>query len=127
MKFAYQKSREIYLRKFCSVYGIKKEKNVTEDLELIPISTYNKTKMICEKVLHAYKDQIKVYNIRPATVCGISPRMRFDVSVNMLTLQALQNNEITIYGGNQIRPNIHIDDLVKVYEHFLEKYNSGRL
>lgn len=114
-----------------SVYGVKKEERVTEDLELVPISTYNKTKMICEKVLHAYKDQINIYNIRPATVCGISPRMRFDVSVNMLTLQALQNNEITIHGGDQIRPNIHIDDLVKVYEHFLEKnikvgdYNAG--
>ncbi len=114
-----------------SVYGIKTEEKVTEELELVPISTYNKTKMICEKVLYAYKDQIKIYNIRPATVCGISPRMRFDVSVNMLTLQALQNNEITIHGGDQIRPNIHIDDLVRVYGHFLEKdisvgdYNAG--
>jgi nucleoside-diphosphate-sugar epimerase len=114
-----------------SVYGIKKEEKVTEDLDLLPISTYNKTKMICERLLQSYQDQISIYNIRPATVCGLSPRMRFDVSVNMLTLQALQHNEINIFGGSQIRPNIHIDDLVRVYEHFLEEkikpgnYNAG--
>jgi|688.fasta_scaffold29754_3 nucleoside-diphosphate-sugar epimerase len=114
-----------------SVYGIKKEDKVVEDLELVPISTYNKTKMIGERVLLSYADKIQIYIIRPATVCGLSPRMRFDVSVNMLTLQALQSKVITIFGGNQIRPNIHIQDMVRVYEHFLENslpvgiYNAG--
>ena len=72
-----------------SVYGIKNELNVTEDLSTNPISIYNKTKIIAEKVLMSYQDQFQVHNIRPATVCGFSPRMRLDVSVNMLTMQAL--------------------------------------
>ncbi len=110
-----------------SVYGIKKEQKVTEDLDLVPISTYNKTKMVAEKILLNYKDKIKVHCIRPATVCGISPRMRFDVSVNMLTLQALKTNKIKVLGGKQIRPNIHINDLIRVYEFFLvnKKIDSG--
>ena len=94
-----------------SVYGVKDEEKVTEDLDLVPISAYNKTKMICERLLLSYADQINVYIIRPATVCGISPRMRFDVSVNMLTLQALKHKRIKIFGGNQTRPNIHIKDM----------------
>lgn len=114
-----------------SVYGVKTEKKVTEDLELVPISTYNKTKMVCERLLLSYKDKIDVYIVRPATVCGLSPRMRFDVSVNMLTLQALKNKQITIMGGNQTRPNIHINDMIRVYEHLLVNdidqgiYNAG--
>lgn len=114
-----------------SVYGVKTEKKVTEDLDLVPISAYNKTKMICERLLLSYKDKINVYIIRPATVCGLSPRMRFDVSVNMLTLQALKNKQITIMGGSQTRPNIHINDMIGVYEHILSSdikpgiYNAG--
>jgi len=102
-----------------SVYGIKNEPNVTEDLELVPISVYNKTKMIAERVFLSYKDYMKVHCIRPATVCGFSPRMRLDVSVNMFAFQALQNGEITIFGGDQVRPNIHIKDIVEVYNHFI--------
>jgi len=115
-----------------SVYGIKEEEHVTEDLDLVPISVYNKTKMVSERVLMSYQDDFKVHCIRPATVCGWSPRMRLDVSVNMFTWQALKNNEMTVYGGDQVRPNINIQDMVKVYEHFLEKkeidsgfYNAG--
>ena len=78
-----------------SVYGIKKEKHVTEDLDLVPISTYNKTKMVAERILLSYSNYIENFIIRPATVCGISPRMRFDVSVNMLTLHALKKKKIT--------------------------------
>ena len=74
-----------------SVYGMKDEPNVTEDLSLVPISVYNKTKMVAERVLLSYGNQMAVHCIRPATVCGWSPRMRLDVSVNMLTMQALQN------------------------------------
>jgi len=106
-----------------SVYGIKDEEKVTEDLSTNPISIYNKTKIIAEKVLMSYADKFQVHNIRPATVCGISPRMRLDVSVNMLTMQALLNQEINVFGGSQTRPNIHIQDMVKVYEHFLVNKN----
>ena len=107
-----------------SVYGVKYEEQVTEDLSLVPISVYNKTKMISERVLLSYSDKMKIINVRPATVCGWSPRMRLDVSVNMLTFQALKNKKITVFGGNQIRPNIHIQDMIRVYEHFLLKANS---
>ena len=73
-----------------SVYGVKEEPNVTEDLELVPISTYNKTKMVAERIFLSYSKEMQVHCIRPATVCGVSPRMRLDVSVNMLTFQALK-------------------------------------
>jgi nucleoside-diphosphate-sugar epimerase len=115
-----------------SVYGIKEEKQVTEDLELLPISTYNKTKMVAERVLLSYAGEMAIHNIRPATVCGLSPRMRLDVSVNMLSFQALANHNITVFGGDQVRPNIHIRDMARVYEHFLNhpdlpsgNYNAG--
>lgn len=114
-----------------SVYGIKEEEQVTEDLDLIPISDYNKTKMISERVFLSYANQINTVIIRPATVCGYSPRMRLDVSVNMLTMQALKNKKITVFGGDQTRPNIHIKDMINVYLHFLKNdtlsgvYNAG--
>ena len=115
-----------------SVYGIKDEPQVTEDLTLVPISVYNKTKMVAERVLLSYANQMNVYNIRPATVCGYSPRMRLDVSVNMLTMQALKNKVMTVFGGLQTRPNIHIQDMVNVYRHILANpqlpsgaYNAG--
>lgn len=115
-----------------SVYGIKDDPQVTEDLALVPITAYNKTKMVAERVLLSYRDQMQIHNIRPATVCGWSPRMRLDVSVNMLTLQALKNGRITVFGGQQTRPNIHIQDMVAVYRHFLAYpdlpsgcYNAG--
>lgn len=98
-----------------SVYGVKDEDQVTEDLELTPISEYNKTKMVAERVLLSYADKMAVQIVRPATVCGYSPRMRLDVSVNMLTMQALTKEHITVFGGKQTRPNIHIDDITDVY------------
>lgn len=114
-----------------SVYGIKDELQVTEDLVLTPISEYNKTKMVAERVLLSYADRMTVQIIRPATVCGYSPRMRLDVSVNMLTMQALTNEHITVFGGKQTRPNIHIDDITDVYLFMLDHpehtgiYNAG--
>ena len=114
-----------------SVYGIKDEEQVTEDLELKPISEYNKTKMVSERVLMSYQDDMTVQIIRPATVCGVSPRMRLDVAVNLLTMQALSKGEITVFGGNQARPNIHLDDITDVYLHFMDHpihtgiYNAG--
>jgi len=115
-----------------SVYGIKQEPQVTEDLSLVPISDYNKTKMISERVLLSYKESIVVQCIRPATVCGYSPRMRLDLSVNMLTMQALANKKITVFGGDQVRPNIHIQDITDLVLFFIEQgekvqgiYNAG--
>jgi nucleoside-diphosphate-sugar epimerase len=114
-----------------SVYGVKHEPQVTEDLELTPISEYNKTKMVAERVLLSYADRMSVQIVRPATVCGYSPRMRLDVSVNMLTMQALTREHITVFGGNQTRPNIHIDDITDVYLFMLDHpehrgiYNAG--
>jgi len=103
-----------------SVYGVKDEPKVTEDLELVPISVYNKTKMIAERVFLSYKDNMQVHCIRPATVCGFSPRMRLDVSVNMFTHQALKNGVMTVFGGDQTRPNIHIKDIANIYSHFIK-------
>ena len=106
-----------------SVYGVKEEPNVTEDLDLVPISTYNKTKMVAERIFLSYSNDMQIHCIRPATVCGVSPRMRLDVSVNMLTFQALKNKKITVFGGDQTRPNIHISDMIDVYLHFLKNRN----
>ena len=114
-----------------SVYGVKEEADVTEDLELNPISEYNKTKMVAERVLMSFQDDMVVQIVRPATVCGFSPRMRLDVSVNLLTMHALSKGEITVFGGDQVRPNIHIDDITDLYIHLINHpeysgiYNAG--
>lgn len=115
-----------------SVYGVKSEPNVTEELSLVPISAYNKTKMSAERICLSYVDDFEVFCIRPATVCGVSPRMRFDVVVNMFVMQAFVKKQITVLGGEQVRPNIHIEDMAAVYIHFLDNvgvssgtYNAG--
>lgn len=114
------KVKKVIYASSSSVYGIKKEKKVSENLLLRPISLYNKAKMITEKVVESFKDNIDYVIIRPATVCGFSPRMRYDVTVNALTLSALINKKIVVNGGNQIRPNIHIDDMVDLYLFLIE-------
>lgn len=114
-----------------SVYGIKKETKVTENLSLLPISLYNKVKMSTERLLLSYRDEIKIFIIRPATVCGYSPRMRYDLTVNALTESALKKNKINVFGGQQVRPNIHIDDITDLYIKISKKkinpgiYNAG--
>ena len=115
-----------------SVYGLKEEQQVTEDLELVPLSEYNKTKMVAERVVKSYENRMSVQIVRPATVCGFSKRMRLDVAVNLLTMQALRCGEITVLGGHQTRPNIHIDDITDLYvemlaapEKFDGVYNAG--
>jgi len=114
-----------------SVYGVKEEDQVYETLELKPLSEYNKTKMVAERVLLSYSDVMTVQILRPATVCGYSPRMRLDVSVNLLTIAALTRNKMTVFGGSQIRPNIHIDDITDAYLYMLNNpqftgiYNAG--
>jgi nucleoside-diphosphate-sugar epimerase len=113
-----------------SVYGVTPEPSVTEEMDLNPISEYNKTKMVAERVILSYAEALVTTVIRPATVCGPSPRMRLDLTVNLLTMQALTNGAMTVLGGSQIRPNIHIDDLVDVYLFALDHrlagvYNAG--
>ena len=115
-----------------SVYGIKKETKVHENLSLNPISLYNKVKMVTERVLLSYKNKIEIFIIRPATVCGVSPRLRLDLTVNILSYAALKKKIINVFGGKQIRPNIHIDDITDLYIFFLKInrkhagiYNAG--
>ena len=122
---ARQGVRQFVYASSASVYGLKSEPKVTEDLELFPLSEYNKTKMVAERVVQSYADQMITTIIRPATVCGWSPRMRLDVVVNMLTMQALTRGSVTVLGGDQTRPNIHIDDLVDLYLFAFEKRLAG--
>ncbi len=99
-----------------SVYGVKKEKNVNEEMALEPLTDYSKFKADCEKILLDNEtDEFTPVVIRPATVCGYSPRQRLDVVVNILTNLAYHKKEITVFGGNQLRPNIHIFDMVRAY------------
>ena len=106
-----------------SVYGLSDEPRVTEDLPLLPISTYNKTKMVAEQIVSNWRDEFRVISLRPATICGYSPRMRFDLAVNLLTYQALSKKFIKVLGGAQVRPNIHIADMVQVYRHLINNRN----
>ena len=108
-----------------SVYGIKGDGEITEDMTLAPVSDYNKTKMCAERILLSYADRMRVQIVRPATVCGLSPRMRLDTMVNMLTVQALKDGRITAHcgehGGGLMRPNVHIDDITDLYVWLLER------
>ncbi len=99
-----------------SVYGIKKEKNVTEDMKLQPLTDYSKFKGDCEKILNNYKSENFITTIiRPSTVCGYAKRQRLDLVVNILTNYAFNKRQIQVFGGDQLRPNIHINDMVKSY------------
>lgn len=114
-----------------SVYGVSQAHDVTEDLPLVPISDYNRTKMVAERCVLSYADKMCVQILRPATVCGFSPRMRLDVAVNAITMQALTQHHIKINGGKQIRPNINIYDMADLYLWMLSHsectgiYNAG--
>jgi len=118
-----------------SVYGIKNEKDVHEEMLLEPITYYSKYKADCEKILFEYQSKdFTTVIIRPATVCGYSPRQRLDVIVNILTNLAYHKREISVFGGDQLRPNIHIQDMVEVYKIVLQApkkiiagkiYNAG--
>jgi len=104
-----------------SVYGIKEEDNVTEDLPLNPLTDYSKYKMLCEKeLLENQSDEFVTLALRPATVCGYSPRQRLDLTVNILTNHGYHNGEIKVFGGEQRRPNIHIEDITNLYVMCLE-------
>ena len=107
-----------------SVYGIKEEQNVTEDMSLEPLTDYSLFKSECEKILFEYSsDEFVTTVIRPATVCGYSSRQRLDVIVNILTNHAYNNNKIKIFGGSQLRPNIHIKDMINCYLTVLNSKN----
>jgi nucleoside-diphosphate-sugar epimerase len=99
-----------------SVYGVKEEQNVHEEMELEPLTDYSRFKADCEKILAEYQSpDFTTVTLRPATVCGYSPRQRLDVVVNILTNLAFHKREITVFGGKQLRPNIHIGDMVDSY------------
>ena len=98
-----------------SVYGVSDALEVTEDTPLVPISEYNMTKMVAERAVLSYAPRMGVVIFRPATVCGFSPRMRLDLMVNSFVVQALQGGVIKFNGGEQYRPNIHIDDMTDLY------------
>jgi len=104
-----------------SVYGLKNESEVTEELSLNPLTDYSKYKAMCEDILFSYdSNNFTPVVVRPATVCGYSPRQRFDLVVNLLTNQAWNKRKIKIFNGNQTRPNIHIKDMVDAYCSLLE-------
>lgn len=118
-----------------SVYGVSDAPEVDEEHELVPLTDYNKYKGMCEPILLKYQSpEFTTVIIRPATVCGYSPRMRLDLTVNILTNHAVNNGEITVFGGTQKRPNIHIEDITDLYVQLLalpanmisgETFNAG--
>jgi nucleoside-diphosphate-sugar epimerase len=118
-----------------SVYGVSDEPDVTEDHPLVPLTLYNKFKGMCEPLLFKHQSpEFVCVTIRPATVCGYSPRQRLDLSVNILTNHAVNNRKITVFGGSQLRPNLHIQDMCDLYALLLaaddakiagETFNAG--
>tara|TARA_B100000989_G_scaffold93376_1_gene67834 strand:+ start:11371 stop:12390 length:1020 start_codon:yes stop_codon:yes gene_type:complete len=129
-------SKKNNVRKFiyastCSVYGVSDSPNVTESHPLVPMTDYNKYKAMCEPILKKYLDDtFHGVIIRPATVCGYSQKMRFDLTVNILTNFAYNKGFIKVFGGEQTRPNIHIDDMCNLYIKLFSldfKYISGEI
>lgn len=118
-----------------SVYGVSDSPDVTEEHPLVPLTLYNDFKGRCEPLLFKHQsDDFVCVTIRPATVCGYSPRCRLDLTVNILTNHAVNKGKITVFGGDQLRPNLHIEDMVDVYELLLaapdekiagETFNAG--
>ena len=118
-------SRQVGVRRFIyastsSVYGVSDAPDVTEEHPLVPLTDYNKYKGMCEPILLRYQAaDFTTVIIRPATVCGYSPRLRLDLTVNILTSLAVTQRRITIFGGAQKRPNIHIEDITDLYGELL--------
>lgn len=104
-----------------SVYGVSEAPEVTEDHPLVPLTLYNRYKAECEPILFAHQDEhFTCVTIRPATICGAAPRQRLDLSVNILTNHAITNGKILVFGGTQQRPNLHIEDMCRLYRMLLE-------
>lgn len=120
-------SKDVGVKRFVyasssSVYGIKNDPNVTEDLSLEPLTDYSKYKAMCEEVLDEEREPgFVAVTLRPATVCGYAPRLRLDLTVNILTNLAINNGRITVFGGEQLRPNIHVEDMTDLYLMLLEQ------
>ncbi len=120
-------SKEAGIKRFIyasssSVYGLSEKKDVKEDHPLLPLTLYNKYKGMCEPLLIKHTNNEFVGTIfRPATVCGYSPRLRLDLSVNILTNHAINNNKIMVFGGDQLRPNLHIQDYCDLVEMLIEE------
>src|SRR5258708_2760235 len=105
-----------------SIYGVKEQPDVREDAEPLPLTDYSRFKLDCERdlVAHPNVNGMERVIVRPSTVCGYAPRLRLDLTVNILTIHALVNHKIKIFGGKQLRPNLHIQDMVRAYQLFLE-------
>lgn len=104
-----------------SVYGVKQEESVTENLSLEPLTDYSKYKALCEEILQEYQSpDFTTVTLRPATICGYSPRLRLDLIVNILTNHAVNNHRIRVFGGSQFRPNLHIEDVTDLYVRLVE-------
>jgi nucleoside-diphosphate-sugar epimerase len=118
-----------------SVYGVSDAPEVTEEHPLVPLTDYNRYKGLCEPLLFKHQSaEFTAVTVRPATVCGYSPRLRLDLTVNILTMHAVVHGRITVFGGSQKRPNIHIDDVCDLYLLLLDQpaeriagktYNAG--
>ena len=108
-----------------SVYGVSDKPNVTEEHPLIPLTLYNKYKGMCEPLLFKHQDEnFTCVAIRPATVCGYAPRLRLDLSVNILTNHAITNGKVVVFGGEQLRPNLHVQDMCDLYKLLLTLPNE---
>ncbi len=105
-----------------SIYGVKETPDVREDAEPLPLTDYSRFKLDCERDLlaHPKVNGMECVIVRPSTVCGYAPRLRLDLTVNILTIHALVNHKIKIFGGKQFRPNLHVKDMVRAYHAFLE-------
>ena len=90
-------------------------------MSLVPISEYNKTKMVGEKIVESFKHKLKTIILRPATVCGPSRNIRLDLTINMLTYAAIKKKRINVFGGSQYRPNLSLNDMINVYHFFIKK------
>jgi nucleoside-diphosphate-sugar epimerase len=116
-----QGARRFIYASTSSVYGVSDAPEVSEDHPLVPLTLYNKYKGLCEPLLFKHQtEEFVCVTIRPATVCGYSPRMRLDLTVNILTNHAVNTGRITVFGGDQHRPNIHIQDMSDLYQLLLE-------
>jgi nucleoside-diphosphate-sugar epimerase len=119
-------SKQVGIKRFIyastsSVYGVSDKSDVKEDHPLVPLTDYNKYKGLCEPLLFKHQSpEFVCVTIRPATICGYSPRMRLDLSVNILTNHAVNNRKITVFGGSQLRPNLHINDVCDLYVMLLD-------
>lgn len=117
-----QGARRFIYASSSSIYGVKETPDVREDAEPLPLTDYSRFKLDCERDLlaHPAVNGMERIIVRPATVCGYAPRLRLDLSVNILTINALVNRKIKIFGGKQLRPNLHVKDMVRAYHAFLE-------